>query len=436
MPFTLTMPKLSPTMEEGTIAKWHKKVGDFVDEGDLLIEVATDKATVEYNAIDKGYLRQQLVKEGEEAVVNQAIAIFTEKADESIEGYTPEGIKQAAPAEAVHQIKEESKEEAAPTKPAAAKAAVGTMQQPEFIPVAPLEDYTFERPEIEPGERLKASPLARKIAKEQGLDLATVKGSGPGGRIVKADLERAQPLGDFAFGRREYPTETPGSYDEEALTPMRKVISRRLQESKTFVPHFYVNQTVDAGALVALREQLANLGLKVSFNDCIVRACALALRKHPGVNSGFNSVNNSIIHFKTIDVAVAVTLPTGLITPIIRHTDYKNLGEISQEIKSLAARAKAGKLETQEYQGGSFTVSNLGMYGVTDFAAIINPPQSCILAVGGIADTPIVKNGQVIPGKTMNITLSVDHRVVDGALAAEYIRTVKFYLENPACLIL
>lgn len=429
MPFTLTMPKLSPTMEEGTIAKWHKKVGDFVAEDELLMEVATDKATVEYNAIDQGYLRQLLVKEGGEAVVNQAIAIFTEKADESIKGYIPEGVKLEAAVKETLPSEEEAVVKAAPSK-----AAAGTMQQPEFVPAAPLEGYRFERPEW--GERLKASPLARKVAEEQGLDLSTVKGSGPGGRIVKEDLERAQPLGEFAFGRREFPTEIPGSYEEESLTPMRKVISRRLQESKTFIPHFYVNQTVDAGALFAFREQLINLRLRVSFNDCVVRACALALRKHPEVNCGFNSVNNTIVHFKTIDIAVAVTLPTGLITPIVRHADFKNLGEISQEIRSLATRAKAGKLEPQEYQGGSFTVSNLGMYGVTDFQAIINPPQACILAVGGIADTPVVKEGQVVPGKTMNITLSVDHRVVDGAAAAEYIKTVKRYLENPVSLIL
>lgn len=422
-------------MEEGTIAKWHKKEGDFVEEGDLLMEVATDKATVEHNAIDKGYLRKLIVPEGGEAVVNQPIAIFTTKADESIEGYVPKGVKaKAAPVPSEVGITEEIvavEPQAAPAKPAA-----GTMQQPEFVPSAPLEGYAFERPETAPGERLKASPLAKKIAREQGLDLATVKGSGPGGRIVKSDLEKAQPLGDFAFGRHEFPTEIPGSYEEEALTPMRKVISKRLQESKTFIPHFYVNQTIDAEALVALREQLANLGLKVSFNDCVVRACALALRKHPNVNSGFNSTKNAVIHFKTVDVAVAVSLPTGLITPIVRHADYKNLGEISREIKSLAERAKAGKLEQQEYQGGSFTVSNLGMYGITQFQAIINPPQSCILAVGGIADAAVVKNGQVVAGKTMNITLSADHRVVDGAAAAEYVRTVKFYLENPASLLL
>ena len=209
-----------------------------------------------------------------------------------------------------------------------------------------------------------------------------------------------------------------------------------MQESKSFIPHFYAQQTVNAEPLHLFRDQLRNLDLKLSFNDFVVKACALALRKHPVINSGFNSVNNTVVHFKTIDISVAVSVAAGLITPIIRHADYKNLGEISLEIRNLAKRAKEGKLEPQEYKGGSFTISNLGMYGTTNFQAIINPPQAAILAVGGILDIPVVKNGAVVPGKIMNMTISADHRVIDGVAAAEFLKTIQAYLENPVSLLM
>lgn len=431
MPFTLTMPKLSPTMEVGTIAKWLKKEGEQVEPGDLLIEVATDKATVEHEALDGGWLRKILIHEGEEASVNQAIAIFTEEKDESIEGYQPEGVvEEKEPAVEEERGAEEVKEH---KKQVPAKA--GAMMQPAFVPEPPLEDYTFEMPSEAMNKRVKASPLAKKLAKEKGLDLTTVKGTGPGGRIMSEDLERAQKGGAVVFGRREAPTEKPGSYEEEPLTPIRKVISQRLQEAKSFIPHFYVTQKVNAEPLVKIREQLSTMGVKVSFNDCVIRACALALREHPNVNSGFNSVNQSIIRFKTIDISVAVSMEEGLITPIIRHADYKNLGEISVEIRSLARKARDGKLAMEEYKGGSFTVSNLGMYGVTEFQAIINPPQAAILAVSGIQNVPVVRDGHVVPGKVMTISVSVDHRVIDGVAAAEFIKTVQKYLESPAALL-
>jgi len=216
---------------------------------------------------------------------------------------------------------------------------------------------------------------------------------------------------------------------------MRKVIAKRLQEAKTFIPHYYVSQEIDADSLVDLREQLKEGGVKLTYNDFIIRACALALREHPKVNSGYNSETESIVLFKTIDISVAVDIDDGLITPIIRYADYKTLGEISVEVKELASRAKKGKLDPQEYQGGSFTVSNLGMFGVNHFLAVINPPQSCILAIGGINEQPVVKNGEIVAGKIMNVTISADHRVVDGAVAAGFLRTVKKYLENPALLV-
>jgi len=432
MPFTVTMPKLSPTMEVGTIAQWHKKEGDLVEPGDLLLEVATDKATVEHNAIDEGILRKIIISEGQDAIVNQPIAIFTENADESIEGYEPEGESPAEEVEVAPSEEAPAQKQAAPAAP----APTAGFHQPAYGPLPPLEDYEFEMPTDALSKRVLVSPLARKLAKEQGLDLTTVKGSGPGGRIMKKDLERAQPLGTVTFGHREMPMDKPGSYEEIPLSQMRKVISQRLQEAKTFIPHFYVTQAINVEAMIETREQLKNMGLKVSFNDFAVRACALALKEHPNVNAGFNSVNQTIVQYKTVDISIAVSVEEGLITPIVRHANFKNLGELSVEIKSLAKRAHAGKLDPHEYLGGSFTVSNLGMYGVTDFQAIINPPQAAILAVSGIQDVPVVKDGEVVPGKVMNVTLSADHRVVDGVAGAEFVKSVQKFLENPSSLLL
>ena len=434
MPFTLTMPKLSPTMEEGTLVTWHKKVGDFVEGGSLLFEVATDKATVEHHALDEGWLRQILVQEGDEAIVNQAVAIFTEEESESIEGYEPEGIKKAATSAPEEGGSLEGAEDASVEK-APKKVSGSGLMQPAFVPEAPLENYTFSGVGSEGVDRVPASPLARKVAKEKNLDLSSVKGSGPNGRVVVEDLERARPMGVSGIGQREIPKLAPGSFEEEALSPMRKVIGQRLQEAKTFIPHFYVSQEVNVEAMMQIREQMKVYGQKVTFNDFVMKACALALREHPTINSGFNSVNQTIIRYKTVDIAMAVTVDGGLITPIIRHTDYKNLAEISLEARSLAKKAREGKLEMHEYKGGSFTVSNLGMFGVSSFQAVINPPQAAILAISGIEDKAVVKNGQLVPGKTMMISLSSDHRVIDGVNAAEFVKTVQKFLENPAGLL-
>lgn len=428
MPFTFTMPKLSPTMEEGTIAKWHKKEGDYVKAGEVLLEIATDKATVEHTALDEGWLRKILINEGGSAVINQPLAIFTEEKDESIEQYKPKGVSPQVQAPVA------STQEApttTDTKEATPKTA--SLSQPAFVPEPPLP---FSAAPVLSLEKAPASPLARSLAKEHNLDLSTVQGTGPGGRVTSRDLSQAQPAGLVTFGRREEPTIAPGTYSENGLSPIRKIISRRLQESKSFIPHFYVQQTIDAEPLITLRGQLKTFGLHITFNDLIIRACALALRQHRQVNSGFNSVNQTIIQFETIDISVAVDIEEGLITPIVRHADFKNLGQISTEVRMLAEKARAMKLKEHEYKGGSFCVSNLGMYGITSFTAVINPPQSAILAIGGIEDKPVVKSGEVVAGKTLALTLSADHRVIDGALAAQFIKTVQKLLENPAALTL
>ncbi|MDP1836341.1 MAG: pyruvate dehydrogenase complex dihydrolipoamide acetyltransferase [Chlamydiales bacterium] len=431
MPFTVNLPKLSPTMESGVIVKWLKKEGERVKAGEVIFEVATDKATVEHEALDDGFLRKILVKDGEEAIVNQPVAIFTAAENESIEGFQvaqepPKATPQEKPAES----------SVTTVAPKAAQAASTGLAQPTFAPEAPLQNYQFSAPRAAIEGRVAASPLAKKVAREKGLDLSTVQGSGPGGRIVADDLEKAQPAADISFGPGKVPEIAPGTYEEEKLSPMRRVIGQRLQEAKTFIPHFYVRRELHVEALVAIREQLIGTGVKLTYNDFVIRACALALRKHPIVNSAYNTPNGTIAHFKTIDICVAVTIDGGLITPIIRHADYKNLGELSTEVRSLATRAKAGKLQPEEYKGGSFTISNLGMYGVDDFIAVINPPQAAILAVGSVKDSPVVRHGQVVAGKVLTVVLSADHRVVDGVEAAKFLQTLAQYIENPASLLL
>jgi len=414
-------------MEEGTITKWRVKEGSFVKAGDILMEVATDKATVEHAAIDKGYLRKILVTAGSEAKINQPIAIFTLQENESLEGYKPEGLIEEAPV-----VKTASEGVVAAPVAAVSKKEGAMMSQPSFVPEPPLTQFDFAGIHVQGGAPI--SPYARKLAEEKNLDLSAVKGSGPHGRIVSEDLKGAPQKGIVSFAQA-VPQTLPGSYEEEKLSPMRKVIGQRLQESKTFIPHFYVTYAIDASLIIELRKQLAVSSIKLSVNDFIVKAVSLALKQHPGINSGFNSVTQSIIRFKTVDVAVAVSLESGLITPIIRLADCKKIHEISSEIKELAARGKAGKLDRHEYVGGSFTISNLGMFGAANFIGVINPPQAAILCVGGIEERPVVKNGHIVAGQEMNVTLCSDHRVIDGADAAKFLQTLKQLLENPALLL-
>lgn len=428
MPFTLTMPKLSPTMTSGTIAKWHKKVGDQVSPGDLLLEINTDKATVEHEALDGGWLRQIIAAEGAEVAVNQPLAVLTESQDESIEGYTPVAVGGAEPSAATAALPK--------TEPAAKEAPAQTAQpkaeksQPSVKPTQPPITTAAAHT-----ERVAASPLARKLAKEKGIELEGIQGTGPGQRVMSRDLANV-PQSPVLKSKHESRSIPSGSSEAVRLSPMRQVIAKRLQEAKSTIPHFYVHVTVNAEPLIAVRAQLDSEDIKLTYNDFVVRACALALQAFPGVNAGFDPANNVMLSFKTVDICVAVSVPDGLITPIIRYADTKTLSEIGSEVRALAKLAREGKLKAEQYQGGSFTISNLGMYGVDDFIAVINPPQAAILAVGGIRDVPVVKHGAVVPGKEMGIVLSADHRVVDGSLAAQFIRKVQHYLENPALLCL
>ncbi len=423
MAITLTMPALSPTMQEGVIAKWLKKEGDRISAGEAICEITTDKSTVEYQSADDGYLRKILAGEGAKAVVNQAIAVLTENATEDITHYQPEepNLKKMA-------VKEEEKSQEE-IKTANKGAAMNVMT---FEPAPPRTGYKL--PERDQFSGTNASPLAKRVAKEQGLDLASVRGSGPGGRIVVKDLEGAQKAGLISYGEG-HPTLPPGTYEEEDLSNIRRVIAERLQASKMTIPHYYITEEVRADRLIDLREQLKEMGMKVTYNDFILRATALALKRHPEINSGYDSKKNKIIRFKTVDISLAVSIPDGLITPIIFHADHKDLAQLSQEAKELAKKAKENRLAPEEYQGGSFTVSNLGMFGIHSFQGVINPPQAAILCIGGIKEKAIVEDGMVKGGHVLYLTVSCDHRVIDGAEGAQFLHTCKRYLEQPASLL-
>lgn len=411
MPFTFTMPKLSPTMQEGSIAKWHKKEGDFVEAGELLIEIATDKATVEHVALDPGYIRKILKADGQKASVGEPLAILTEQKEESITNYKPEGILSST-ANKQEPIKKVEDRPLAPLKTSLKETSTQKPTQPAH--------------KTRDQERVFASPLAKTIASQQAIDLTTVQGTGPHGRIMSRDLANIS-----STEQKPSAVDSRKASSEEPLTIMRKVIGERLQYSKSTIPHFYIRQEVEVSALVAFREEVKKLQLNYTINDFIIKAVAVALRKHMGINSGFNPDTSSIIRYGNIDLAIAVTIAGGLITPILHSADTLPLAAISKEVKSLSLRAKEGKLRPEEFQGGSFTISNLGMYGVSDFQAIVNPPQAAILAVGAIQDRPIVRAGSLVAGKLISLTLSCDHRVIDGAEAASFMQELKRLIENP-----
>ncbi len=399
----IAMPKLSDTMEEGIILKWIKKEGDAVKQGEIIAEVQTDKADMELEAYDTGIIRKIFVPEGKGAAVGKPIAIIGTAAED----ITALLVDTEAPAGG----------HGAPSAGSSAPAAAAQ-------PAAPAQKTTS--PGSGSDDRLKVSPLAKVIAAQNKIDLHSITGSGPMGRIVKKDLE-----GQLSKGTgRAAKAYVAGTTQEIPVSLMRKTIAKRLVESKTTAPHFYLTYEIDMKRAIDLRLSLNTTGeVKISYNDIIVRACAFALRNHPKVNSTF--AGDKIIQHGAINVGIAVSLDDGLITPVIRNTDMKSLFEIAEESKDLAARARDKKLKPDEFSGGTFTVSNLGMFGVEEFAAIINPPEAAILAVGANTEKPVVENGQIVVGHRLQLTLSCDHRVVDGAVGAQFMQEVKLILENP-----
>lgn len=403
----VVMPALSPTMTEGKLVKWLKKEGDKVSSGQAIAEVETDKSNLEVEAYDDGVLARIVVQEGQMAKVGAPIAYLAGKG-----GAKPA----AAPAQA----------------PAAAPAPKAAAPAPAPKPVA--------APVATPGGRLRASPLAKRMARDRGLDLSQVQGSGPLGRIVKSDIEKALTQAPAPAAARKAPgapaPAAPGVRPEPTAVPvttMRKVISQRMAEVKPGVPHFYLSVDVEMDGALKIREEAKALESKVSVNDIIVKAAAMALRRYPKINVSLQG--DSVLHFETVDVGIAVAIEDGLITPVIRDADKKGLSAISAEARDLAERARKKGLKPHEYSGGSLTVSNLGMYGIDSFIAVINPPQSCILAVGSVSDKVVVRDGQMVVRKMMTVTLSGDHRVIDGAIGAEYLRELKALLEHPMRLL-
>jgi pyruvate dehydrogenase E2 component (dihydrolipoamide acetyltransferase) len=434
MATNILMPALSPTMTEGTLSRWLKREGEQVRAGDVIAEIETDKATMEVEAVDEGVLGKILVADGTEGVkVNEPIAILVDQGEAV--PVAPAVNRKAAPAPAARE---------APQTPQSRTPAPQQAAPPQTVVPKPV-------PSSGNGhnggiERIFASPLARRMARQAGIELATLTGSGPNGRIVRADIEAALP--------KETPLARPvaepiaraagGPSAPHRLVPhssIRKVIARRLTEAKSSIPHFYVSMDIEIDALVKL---MAELNAKapaegpdvyvITVNDLVIKASAATLRRVPAVNASWT--DEGTILFDDVDISVAVAIPDGLITPIVRHADRKGLATISREMKDLAGRARAGRLKPEEFQGGGFSISNMGMFGVTDFAAIINPPQSAILAVGAGRKRPVVKDDALAIATVMTCTLSVDHRVVDGALGARWLREFKRIVEDPLSLLL
>lgn len=407
----MLMPKLSDTMEEGIILKWRKKEGDKVKAGEIIADIQSDKADMEQEAYESGVLLKIFPKEGEAVKVGAPLVII---------GKEGEDISALLAEQTTAKPQAEEKQETPVVTPTQVVASSTGIVSAPAVSVSVTDGDT----------RIKASPLAKKIAQERNIDLRTIKGSGPFGRIVKADVEAQAAT--LSMPRKVLP---PLQTKEVPLSMMRKTIAKRLLESKVTIPHFYLTVEMNMKRAIDFRASLNEIsGTKISYNDIVMRAVALALRENPKANSSF--VGDKIIEHGRIDVGFAVAVDEGLITPIIRNADQKTLIEISTESKELAKRAREGKLKLEEFTGGTFTVSNLGMYDVENFAAIINPPEGAILAVGTIVEKPVVENGQIVIGHTMKVTLSCDHRVVDGAIGAQFLQSFKRYIENPLVLVL
>lgn len=438
MSIEIFMPALSPTMEKGTLAKWLVKEGDKVESGDVIAEIETDKATMEVESIDDGTVAKILVDEGTDDVpVGQIIAVLAEDGEDVADIKVPTG--NAAPAKA------DAPETAPEPEPAPEKEAKAPAKEAEAAPVGKaVPAKKASSGASSSGDRLKASPLARRIAEQKGLDLSAIDGSGPYGRIVKRDVENAKagaPAPAAAAARAvEAPTYGPNDipFREEKLSGMRKVIAKRLTESKQTVPHFYLTVECQIDTLLEQRKVLNTQGekdgIKISVNDFIIRATALALKKVPAANVQY--AGDKMYWYERSDVSVAVAVEGGLVTPVVRGACEKGLAAISAEVKELAGKAKSGKLMPEEYAGGTISISNLGMYGVTEFSAVINPPQGAILAIGAGVQQPVVKNGELAVGTVMKVTMSCDHRAIDGAVGAEFLAAFKAYIENPVMMLL
>ncbi len=420
MAVKVEMPKLSDTMEEGVIAKWNVTEGDQVESGDVIAEVETDKATMEVEVFDAGTILKILVDEGEAVPLGEVMAVIGEEGED-----ISDILEQAGGGSEADESEDEetSEEESKKEKATADKEKDSKLSKPQ----ADQPEKTKASSKTDDG-RIKASPLARNMAEEQGIDLSKVQGSGPDGRIIKRDIEEYEPTVEPAMAASREDT-------EHRVSQMRKTIARRLSESKYSSPHYYETIDIDVERLFTARKQLNEMiEGKISFNDIIIKACSVALRRHPMVNSSWQG--DTILEHGDVNVAFAVAIDEGLITPVINHTDQKGLKQIGEESKELAEKARNRKLEPEQMEGSTFTVSNLGMFGIEQFTAIINPPNACILAVGAIRDEPVVKDGEVVPGKRMKVTLSSDHRIVDGATAAQFLNTLNGLLQNPLSMLL
>lgn len=420
----VTMPRLSDTMEEGTVAKWHKKVGDEVAEGDLLAEIETDKATMDFEAFQEGKLLHIGIEEGDTAPVDSILAILGEEGEDISEILEKEGKGDDTEEEEAKEEKAESKDEESSEEPKEKETDSESSASQDTGPVDSSSSSTE-------GGRLKVSPLARKLAEEKGIDLQQVKGTGEGGRIVKRDIDEYKPSASPAVAAAA----APGGHEDVAVSQMRKTIAKRLAESKFTAPHFYLTLEIDMDAAIAARKSVNEVSeTKISFNDMVIKAAAMALRKHPQVNSSW--LGDKIRYNHDVNVGVAVAVDEGLLVPVVRHADQKGLAAINTEVKEAAGKAREKKLQPEDWEGNTFTISNLGMFGIEEFTAIINPPDSCIMAVGGIRQVPVVKEGAVVPGNVMKVTMSCDHRVVDGATGAAFLQTFKANLENPLAMLL
>ena len=444
----ILMPALSPTMEEGKLAKWHVKEGDDVKAGDILAEIETDKATMEFEAIDEGRIGKILVPEGAEGVkVNAPIAVLLGEGEDASAAVKPVARKSPSPAATEGGPKER--------KGAEAKAPPPAPEAPKPAQVAPHAN----------GARIFVSPLARRIAERAGIDLKSVHGSGPRGRIVKSDVEAAArevpfplagegapkervgggPPSPVAMGLAPLPDARlfykEGDYEAVPHDSLRRTIARRLASAKSLIPHYYLTVDCDIGALMELRARLnarspkdGPSAYKLSVNDFVLKAAAMALMKHPDVNASWT--DTAMLRHKHADIGVAVDLNPGLITPIVFHAEEKGLAEISNEVKSLAERAKQKKLKPSDFEGGTFSISNLGMFGMRQFTAVINPPQSAILAIGAGEERAVVRDGKIVAATIMSVTMGCDHRVIDGAVGARFMQTFKAYVEEPALMLL